>query len=103
MIKSFGDYNIERSSSSDINNIKWTQKNPSDTDKLKNKKKATKNTSSYNIIYTETQKVNSSAKKVFKVILNVESKNKKKKENKQFQTSAASNCNIEPGFTRKAR
>lgn len=103
MIKSFGSYNIERSSSTDINNIKWTQKNPTDTDKPKNKKKSTKNTSPSNIIYTETKKIKPSAEKVFKVVLNIESKNKKKKENKKFQTSSASNCNIEPGFTRKAR
>jgi len=103
MIKSFGDYNIERSSSSDINNIKWTQKNPTDADKPKNKKKTTKNTSPSNIIYTKIQKVKPSEEKVFKVVLNIESKNKKKNENKKFQTTSASNCNIEPGFTRKAR
>ncbi|MCE9653522.1 MAG: hypothetical protein K8Q89_10810 [Nitrosarchaeum sp.] len=103
MIKSFGTYNIERSSSTDINNIKWTQKNPTDSDKPKNKKKITKNTSPSNIVYTETQKVKPTGEKVFKVVLNIESKNKKKQENKKFQTSSASNCNIEPGFTRKAR
>ena len=38
MGKSLGDYNIEKSSSSDINNIKWSQKKPSNTEKSKNKK-----------------------------------------------------------------
>ena len=31
------DYNIEQSSSADIKNIKWTQKNPKDTEKSKKK------------------------------------------------------------------
>jgi len=105
MFKSFGDYNVERSSSTDINNIKWTQKNPVDHDKSKNKKKIQKNTSSSNIIYVETQKIMPSTEKVFKVklIVDTKSKNKKKKINKKFQTSSASNSNIEPSFKRKAR
>ena len=37
MYKSLMDYNIEQSSSADIKNIKWTQKNPKDTEKSKKK------------------------------------------------------------------
>jgi hypothetical protein len=37
MTKSLGDYNIERSSSSDVRNITWTKKTSMDTDKLKKK------------------------------------------------------------------
>ena len=107
MSKSLEDYNIERSSSSNINNVKWTQKNLVDTDKPKNKNKAVRNTSPSNIIYTtKTQKVKLPIEKVFKVkeIIDVDkSKNKKKKTYKRFQTSSASNYKIEPGFTRKAR
>ncbi|MBA4718012.1 MAG: hypothetical protein HRO68_02490 [Nitrosopumilus sp.] len=62
MGKSLGDYTIEKSSSADIKNIKWTQKNPKDTDKLK-----------------------------------------KKKTDKKFQNSSASNCKIKQGFKRPAR
>jgi len=105
MGKSLGDYNIERSSSTDINNIKWTQKNPVDSDKLKSKK-TTKNTSPSNIIYAQnTQKIKPKVEKIFKVEnnSNVRLKNKKKNTDKRFQTSSSSNCNIEPGFTRKAR
>ena len=47
MGKSLMDYNIEQSSSADIKNIKWTQKNPTDPDKPKKKKK--KQTSPTNI------------------------------------------------------
>ena len=38
MGKSLGEYVIERSSSSNIENIKWTQKNPKDTTKSKKEK-----------------------------------------------------------------
>ena len=105
MGKSLGDYNIERSSSSDINNIKWTQKNPVDTGKSKNKK-STKNTSPSNIIYAQnTQKISESIEKIFKIENSKTDrlKNKKKNSDKKFQTSSASNCNIEPSFSRKAR
>ena len=105
MGKSLGDYNIERSSSSDINNIKWTQKNSADAGKSKSKK-PTKNTSPSNIIYTQnTQKISEPIEKIFKIENSKtdKPKNKKKNSDKKFQTSSASNCNIEPGFSRKAR
>ena len=38
MTKSLGDYNIEKSSSSDVNNISWSQKNQNDDNKPKKKK-----------------------------------------------------------------
>lgn len=105
MGKSLGDYNIERSSSADINNIKWTKKNLVDTDKSKNKK-PTKNISPLNIIYAQNiQTTSEPIKKIFK-IENTSKTNKlknKKNSDKKFQTSSASHCNIEPGFSRKAR
>ena len=107
MGKSLGDYNIEKSSSSDINNIKWSQKNPVDTEKPKNKKKTSKNTSSSNIIYAQkTKQVESVVEKVFKVESVAEpekSKNKKNPTDKKFQNSSATNCKIKQGFIRPAR
>ena len=38
MTKSLGDYNIEKSSSSDVNNISWSQKKQNDGNKPKKKK-----------------------------------------------------------------
>ncbi len=38
MAKSLGEYVIEKSSSTDIQNITWTKKNPKDTTKSKKKK-----------------------------------------------------------------
>ncbi len=86
--KSLGDYNIEQSSSSDIKNIKWSQKNPKDAE-IK-KKKRTRKISPLNIIYT--QKIKPSVEKT-----------KKKKTDKKFQKSSADNCNIKQGFKRPGR
>ena len=105
MGNSLGDYNIEKSSSSDLKNIKWSQKNPGDPNK--SKKKPARNTSPFNIIYTQKpKKIKSSVKKVFKigVISDIEKlKNKKKEADKRFQTSSASYCLISQGFKRPAR
>ncbi len=101
---SLGDFIIKKSSSSDINNIKWTQKNPVDHDKQK-KKKIIRNTSPLNIIYSSNpQKVKPATKKFVKIekISNTSSKNKKKT-GKKFHSSSASNCIIKQGFTRPGR
>ena len=100
MVKSFGDYNIEKSSSKNINNIKWTQKNPSETEK--SKKKNTKKISPTNIIYTDDiEKVKPQLEKVFKVI-DIE-KSKKEKSGKRVQTSSVTNSKIQYSFSRRAR
>ena len=102
---SLGDYIIGKYSSSDNNNIKWTQKNPVDPDKPKNKKKTTRNTSPLNIIYSSnTKKVKPLMKKLFKIekIISTNSKNKKKT-GKRFQNSSPSNYIIKPGFSRPGR
>ncbi len=103
MGKSLGDYNVEKSSSSDVKNIKWTQKNPINVDKPK--KKERKKISPTNIIHTQkNNKVNSSVEKVFKVEEgNDAEKSKDDKTGKKFQNSSASNCKIKQGFTRPGR
>ena len=42
MRKTLGDYNIEKSSSSDLNNINWSQKRQKDSNGPKKKKNAKK-------------------------------------------------------------
>ena len=104
MGNSLGDYRIEKSSSSNLNNISWTQKNLIDTKKSK-KKKIDKNFQNLasNIIYTtKTKKVEPVIEKVFK-IENTIDKSKKEKIDKRFKHSSASNCNIQPGFKRPGR
>jgi len=96
--KSLGDYNIEKSSSTDIKNIKWSQKNPKDAE-IKKKRRRRK-ISPLNIIYT--QKTKPSVEKVFRIEEDIE-KTKKKKTDKKFQKSSADNCKIKQGFKRPGR
>ena len=101
MGKSLGDYNIEKSSSANMNNIKWSQKNPKDIEKTKKKKPdKLQKTSASNIIYTKKTK---SVEKVFKVEEDDTEKTKKKNADKRHQKSSSSNCNIEQGFKRPGR
>ena len=106
MTKSLGDYNIERSSSSDVQNITWTKKVSLDTStksKKSNSNKMHKGTSATNIIFTDTV-VKTSPKKIFIIeeIVNV-SKSKKNNIDRKFENSSASNCNIKQGFKRPSR
>jgi len=100
MAKSLGDYNIEQSSSSDINNIKWTKKDTSENKPKSRKKKAISPT---NIIPNQNIDKTSSVKKIFKIEENASEKPKNKKTEKKFQKSSASHCNIEPSFKRRGR
>lgn len=93
-------FNIAQSSSSDMSNIKWMKKNPTDPKKSKNKKKS--KISSSNIIYTKT-KVESSIEKVFIITDSDKPQNKMNKTSKRVQKSSASNCNIKQGFKRPGR
>jgi hypothetical protein len=103
MTKSLGDFNIERSSSSDTKNITWSQKTPlpADKPKKKNSNKAPKNTSATNIIYTETDE-EMSVEKIF-VIEPVLHVNKNKNPDRRFENTSASNSNIQQGFERPSR
>lgn len=99
MGKSLGDYMLEQSSLSGTGNIKWTQKNPADVEKVK-KKKAVKNTSSTNIVYTDDKPP---VEKIFKIVKSTNTESKKENTDKKFQSSPASNFKILPGFSRKGR
>ena len=104
MVKSLGDYNIEKSSSTDTKNIQWSRKNPTDIEKSKKKKteKRFKKSSATNIIYTE--KIKPKTEKVFKIKddENIE-KSKIDEAGKMFQKSSVTNSNIQQGWKRKAR
>jgi hypothetical protein len=105
MTKSLGDYNIERSSSSDVENITWTQKTPTDADKPKKKNlnKTSQNIRATNIIFTEAP-VKVPAKKVFIIEEVMDTATSKKNHlDRKFENSSASNCNIKQGFERPAR
>ncbi len=105
MTKSLGDFNIERSSSSDSKNITWSQKTPTEEKKSRKKDshKTSKSTSATNIIYAELEEEPFS-EKLF-VIEHAVGADKTKKKNleRKFENSSASNCNIQQGFKRPSR
>ena len=106
MGKSLGDYNIEQSSSYDIKNIKWTQKNSNNAEKSKNNKKPKKNISPTNVIHSSKIKESQlDIQQISKMVIinNKNLKNKKKTTKKTIQNSSASNCNIKQGFKRPGR
>ncbi|MEJ2281189.1 MAG: hypothetical protein P8X97_04645 [Candidatus Bathyarchaeota archaeon] len=102
MVNSIGEYNIARSSSSDIKNIKSSQRHPVDPNKPKKHKKK-RNTSPTNIIYASDVKEKIDAKKLFIIENNTAKSKIKKKSGKSVQRSSASFCLIGPGFVRPAR
>ena len=102
MANSIGDYNIARSSSSDIKNIKSSQRHPVDPDKPK-KHKRKRNTSPTNIIYSSNDKEKINTKKLFIIENNTAKSKIKKKLEKSVQRSSASFCIVGPGFVRPAR
>lgn len=101
MVKSLGDYNKEQSSSSKVNNIKWTKKNPPSEEKPKKKRK--EKISPTNIIPSKNKKVKNTTEKVFKIEEEEFEKSSKNIIGKKFQKSSVTNCRIKPGFQRPGR
>ena len=98
MLKSLAEFNISESSSVDINNIKWSKRNPRDTDIQKKRK--TRKISPTNIIYTTKIKIKQ-AVKIF--IVKENDKPKKKNAYEKFRNASVTICKIEQGFSRKGR
>ncbi len=65
MVKSLGDYNKEKSSSSELKNITWTKKNPTDIENPRNKNK--KKISTKNINYTKNDKPSKTVERNYKI------------------------------------
>ena len=104
MAKSLGDFNMERSSSSDLKNIAWTKKTPADPERTKKKtSEKSKNTSPTNIVYADADEA-VSEKKTF-VISPAADANRARGKNhdRRFENSSASNCKIQQGFKRPSR
>jgi hypothetical protein len=101
MVKSLGDYNKEQSSSVNVNNIKWTKKNPTSDEKpRKNKKQKIPPT---NIIPSKNKTVEKTSEKVFKIKEENSEKSNNGTISKKFQKSSVVNCKIKPGFRRPGR
>ncbi|MCH1519456.1 MAG: hypothetical protein L7R82_03760 [Nitrosopumilus sp.] len=92
MRKTLGDYNIEKSSSSDVNNINWSQKKSSD-DKKPKKKKIVKNSQippGTNIIYKKIEDEKIVSKKIVKITNEQNSEKPKEATGKRFENKASS-------------
>lgn len=98
---SFGDYTIAKSSSVDINNIKWTQRNQDTAKKSKKSKEKTKKISPFNIIYTDDVE-NPTLDRIFK-IQTEQTEQKKKKNEKKAKTASTTSSKIQYSFSRRGR
>ena len=106
MRKTLGDYNIEKSSSTNVNNINWSQKKLND-DKKPRKKKIVKESqipSGTNIVYKKNEDKEIPTKKLFKI--DNEQKGEKSKEEigKRHENVASSLGQVkERSYKRPAR
>jgi hypothetical protein len=98
---SLGEYTIAKSSSSDINNIKWTKKNQDNAEKPRNKKEKMRKTSPSNIIYTDEAE-KPTVEKIFKIEVE-DNESKKNKTEKKVKTASTSNSKIKYSFSRRGR
>ena len=92
MRKTLGDYNIEKSSSTDLNNISWSQKNQKEEDKPK-KKKIVKNSQippGTNIIYKKIEDEKVVSKKIVKITNEQNSEKSKETTGKRFENKGSS-------------
>ena len=92
MRKTLGDYNIEKSSSSDVNNINWSQKKLNDGKKSK-KKKNVKNSQiplGTNIIYKKKEDEKVITKKILKIDNEESSEKSKEITGKRFENKSSS-------------
>ena len=106
MRKTLGDYNIEKSSSTDVNNINWSQKKLNDDKKPKKKKivKESQIPSGTNIVYKKNEDKDIPTKKLFKI--DNEQKGEKSKEEigKRHENVASSLGQVkEKSYKRPAR
>jgi len=92
MRKTLGDYNIEKSSSTDVNNINWSQKKINDDKKPKKKKvvKKTQIPSGTNIIYKKDDEKIISSKKIIKINNEQNSEKSKEISGKRFENKSSS-------------
>lgn len=106
MRKTLGDYNIEKSSSSDVNNISWSQKNQKEGNKPKKKKivKKSQIPSGTNIIYKKKEDEKTDTNKIFKIKNEENSEKPKEETGKRYENTASSLGQVkEKSYKRPAR
>ena len=92
MRKTLGNYNIEKSSSSDLNNINWSQKKQKEENKPKKKKiiKKSQIPTGTNIIYKKNNEEEVETKKTFKITNEQDSEKNKEIAGKRHENVASS-------------
>jgi hypothetical protein len=90
MRKTLGDYNIEKSSSTDVNNISWSQKKQKNENKPKKEKNVKTNltTSGTNIIYKKGEEEIIS-NKIFKIEMDEDTEKSKEKIGKRHENTSS--------------
>ena len=91
MRKTLGDYNIEKSSSTDLNNISWSQKNQKEGDRPKKKKivKKSQIPSGTNIIYKKEGDKKEDISKIFKIKNEENSEKSKEETGKRYENTSS--------------
>lgn len=91
MRKTLGDYNIEKSSSTDLNNISWSQKNQKEDLKPKKRKnvKKSKIPSGTNIIYKKEEDEKEDVSKTFKIKSEENSEKSKEETGKRYENTSS--------------
>jgi hypothetical protein len=106
MRKTLGDYNIEKSSSADVNNISWSQKKQKNEDKPRkeNNIKTNLTVSGINIIYKKENEQETNSKKIFKIENQENSEKPKEKIGKRHENTSSSLGKVkERSYKRPAR
>jgi len=106
MRKTLGDYNIEKSSSADVNNINWSQKKHKNEDKPRKEKNVKTNLtiSGTNIIYKKEEIQEAVTEKIFKIKSEQNSEKSKEETGKRYENTDASLGQVkERSYKRPAR
>ena len=91
MRKTLGDYNIEKSSSTNVNNISWSQKKQKNADRPRkeNNVKTNLTISGTNIIYKKDEGQETITKKIFKIENEENSEKSKEKIGKRYENTSS--------------
>ena len=106
MRKTLGDYNIEKSSSTDVNNISWSQKKQKNGDKPRkeNNVKTNLTTLGTNIIYKKDEIEEIVTEKIFKIKNEQNSEKSKEETGKRYENTDSSLGQVkERSYKRPAR
>jgi len=106
MRKTLGDYNIEKSSSTDVNNISWSQKKQKNENKPRKEKNVKTNltTLGTNIIYKKDEIQEIVTEKIFKIKNEQNSEKSKEETGKRYENTDSSLGQVkEKSYKRPAR